>query len=146
VTAVGLLRLTTVDVEGGYWNTLFPAYLAFGVGISMSLVALQIAAFRGIDASVSGLAGGMLETAREVGGAIGVAVVATLAISRADAVLADGGTPGDAMAEGYQRASFVTALLSGAAAIVAGTLLRRAERAGAGPEHRDARQLESTDA
>ena len=146
VTAAGLLQLTRVSVDGSYWSTLFPAYLAFGVGISMSLVALQIAAFRGVETSVSGLAGGMLETAREVGGAIGVAVVATLAISRADAVRADGGAPGEAMAEGFQRAALVTALLSVAAAILAGTLLRRAERPGPGVEHSDVRQLEAADA
>jgi EmrB/QacA subfamily drug resistance transporter len=146
VTAAGLLRLTTVRADSDYWSALFPAYLAFGIGISLSLVALQIAAFRGIDSSISGLAGGMLETAREVGGAIGVAVVATVAISSADDVLARGGTPGEAMAEGYQRASLVTALLSLAAALVAGTLLRRAERPGPGDEHTDERQLEDADA
>ncbi|HEX6659087.1 MAG TPA: MFS transporter, partial [Ilumatobacter sp.] len=110
VMALGLLGLTTVSVDGGYWSQLFPAYLAFGIGMGLSMVSLQVAAFSGIDTSVSGLAGGLIETAREVGGAIGVAVVATLAIARADDVLASGGAPEVALTEGYQRASMISAL------------------------------------
>jgi EmrB/QacA subfamily drug resistance transporter len=128
VVAGGLLLTTTVSVGGGYWGQLFPAYLAFGIGLGLSAVSLQVAAFTGIDTSVSGLAGGLIETAREVGGAIGVAVVATLAIARTDDVLASGEPPTTALAEGYQRASLTAALLSVAAAVLAGLLLRRAER------------------
>jgi len=77
---------------------------------------------------VSGLAGGLIETSCEVGGAIGVAVVATLAISRVDDVIARGGVPVTALTEGYQRASLATALITFAAAGAAALLLRRAER------------------
>ena len=132
VMALGLLGLTTVSVDGGYWSQLFPAYLAFGIGMGLSMVSLQVAAFSGIDTSVSGLAGGLIETAREVGGAIGVAVVATLAIARADDVLASGADPEVALTEGYQRASIASVLLSVAAAVVAAIVLRRAERPSAG--------------
>jgi EmrB/QacA subfamily drug resistance transporter len=128
VMAIGLLRLTTVSVDDGYWSHLFPAYLAMGIGIGLSMVALQVAAFSGIDASVSGLAGGMIETSAEVGGAIGIAVVATLAIARTDDVLSSGADPTTALTEGYQRASLASALLSVGAAIIAAVVLRRAER------------------
>lgn len=129
VMAAGLLWLsTTASVDGAYWSQLFPAYLTMGIGMGLSVVSLQVAAFSGIDTSVSGLAGGLIETGREIGGAMGIALVATLAISRADDVLASGGAPGMALAEGYQRASLVTALLSVGAAIVAALVLRRAER------------------
>jgi len=129
VMAGGLLWLTTAaSVDGSYWSELFPAYLAMGIGMGLSVVSLQVAAFSGIATSVSGLAGGLIETGREIGGAIGITVVATLAIARADDVLASGAAPGVAMAEGYQRASLVTALLSVAAATVAALVLRRAER------------------
>jgi EmrB/QacA subfamily drug resistance transporter len=132
VMAAGLLRLATVSVDSGYWSHLFPAYLAFGMGMGLSMVALQVAAFSGIDSSVSGLAGGLIETSREIGGAIGVAVVATLAIARADDALASGAAPAAALTEGYQQASIASALLSVAAAILAALLLRRAERPSAG--------------
>jgi hypothetical protein len=83
---------------------------------------------------VSGLAGGMIETSREVGGALGVAVVATMAIGRADDVLAAlGGTRPDAQAvaltEAFARASLVAAIISIFAALAAGLVLRRAEQA-----------------
>jgi EmrB/QacA subfamily drug resistance transporter len=128
VMAVGLLRLVTVSVEDGYWSHLFPAYLAMGIGTGLSMVALQVAAFSGIDDSISGLAGGLIETSAEVGGAIGIAVVATLAIARTDDVLGTGADPTTALTEGYQQASLVSALLSVAAAIAAAVFLRRAER------------------
>jgi EmrB/QacA subfamily drug resistance transporter len=128
VVAVGLLRLITVTADDGYWSHLFPAYLAMGIGTGLSMVALQVAAFTGIEPSVSGLAGGMIETSAEVGGAVGVAVVATLAIARTDDVLAAGGSPPLALTEGYQRASLASSLLCLGAAVTAAVFLRRAER------------------
>ena len=133
VMALGLLRLISVSADGGYWSQLFPAYLAFGVGMGLSMVSLQIAAFSGIDTSISGLAGGLIETSREIGGAIGVAVVATLAIARVDDVLASGGSQRAASTEGYQRGSVVSVVLSAAAAVVSAVLLRRAENPSPGP-------------
>jgi EmrB/QacA subfamily drug resistance transporter len=128
----GLLLLTQTPTDAGYWAHLFPGFLTMGLGMGLSLVALQVAAFTGVGDAVSGLAGGMIETSREVGGAIGVAVVATLAIARADDVLAERGTDAAsaavALTEGYQRASLVAALLAIAAAVAAAGVLRRAER------------------
>jgi MFS family permease len=138
VMGVGLFSLTTVPVDAGYWSDLFPGFLALGVGMGLTVVGLQVAAFTGVPESVSGLAGGMIETSREVGGAVGVAVVSTLAIARVDRVLAGRGSDTAAAAvaatEGYQRAMLVAALLSFAAAVTAGVLLRRAERPVAAPE------------
>ena len=57
-------------------------------GIGLSNVAAQVAAFVGVEDEVAGVAGGMVETAREVGGALGTAIVASVAIARADDVLA----------------------------------------------------------
>ena len=73
-----------------------PASSGIGVGIGLSAVAVQVAAFTGVEPAVSGLAGGMLETAREVGGAVGVAAVATVAIARTEHVLAATGGPAGA--------------------------------------------------
>jgi EmrB/QacA subfamily drug resistance transporter len=128
VMGLALLRLTTVSVAADYWTELFPSYLGMGIGMGFSAVSLQVAAFSGIETSAGGLAGGLIETAREVGGAIGVAVVATLAIARVDDVLATGGAQAVAVTEGYQRASLVSAVCVLAAALAAGVLLRRAER------------------
>jgi MFS family permease len=138
VMGVGLFSLTTAPVDAAYWSDLFPGFLALGVGMGLTVVGLQVAAFTGVPESVSGLAGGMIETSREVGGAVGVAVVSTLAIARADRVLAGRGSDTAAAAvaatEGYQRAMLAAALLSFAAAVTAGVLLRRAERPVGAPE------------
>ena len=75
----GLLSLTRVPVDAAYWTDVFPGLLAFGLGLGFSIMAVQVAAFAGVDESTAGLAGGMIETSREIGGALGVAVVATIA-------------------------------------------------------------------
>lgn len=130
--AIGLLTLGRAPVDAAYWSDLFPGFLGFGLGLGFSIMAVQVAVFTGIDQSTAGFAGGMIETSREVGGALGIAVVATIAIARTEDVL-DGlaGGPGDtamALTEGFQRASLVAAGLSMAAALAAGFVLRRAER------------------
>jgi len=131
--ALGLVLLTRVPVDAAYWTDVFPAFFLLGVGIGFSGMAAQVAAFIGVEKSVAGLAGGMVETAREVGGALGTAVVATVAIARSDDVLAELGSDGAARAtaltEGFQRGSLVAAGFSVVAALAAGLLLRRAERA-----------------
>jgi EmrB/QacA subfamily drug resistance transporter len=133
LVAAGLLYLTQVPVDAAYWTDLFPGLLAFGLGLGFSIMAVQVAVFTGIDQSIAGLAGGMVETSREVGGALGIAVVATIAIAHADDVLRTlGDEPGaaaQAATEGFQRAALVAAAISVAAAVAAGVVLRRAERA-----------------
>lgn len=128
IVAAGLFRLGGIAAGDSYWSGLFPAYLALGLGIGLAVVAIQVAAFRGVPEHASGLAGGMIETSREVGGAVGVAVVATIAIARFDAATADGLGRVAALTEGYQRASVVAGVISLAAALAAGLLLRRTER------------------
>lgn len=124
--AGGLVLLSRVPSDADYWADVFPGFVALGVGVGFSAMAAQVAAFTGIHESVSGLAGGMVETAREIGGAVGTAVVATVAIARADQVL---GPPAVALTEGFQRGALVAAGFNVASALAAALLLRRAERA-----------------
>jgi hypothetical protein len=137
IMGVGLLYLVRTPSDAAYWADLFPGFLAFGVGMGFSVMAVQVAAFIGVEDSVSGLVGGVVETAREVGGALGTAIVATVAIARTEDVLGGLGSGGPAaralaLTEGFQQASLVTAGLSLASALVAGLLLRRAERSSPG--------------
>jgi EmrB/QacA subfamily drug resistance transporter len=133
--ALGLVLLARVPVDAAYWTDVFPAFLLLGIGIGFSGMAAQVAAFIGVEKAVAGLAGGMVETSREVGGALGTAIVATVALARADDVLAELGPGGmgraSALTEGFQRGSLVAAGFSVVAAVAAGLLLRRAERAAA---------------
>ncbi|MBF6469043.1 MFS transporter [Nocardia beijingensis] len=127
--AAGLLWLARVPVQADYWPDLFPAFLAVGVGVGLSLVSIQVAAFIGIPEQVSGLAGGMVETAREIGGALGTAVVAAVAIAVARGVSAI--PTAAALTEGFRRGSLVAAGFSLIAAVTAVTVVRRAERSAA---------------
>jgi EmrB/QacA subfamily drug resistance transporter len=124
--ATGLLLLARAPSDAAYWSDLFPGFVALGIGVGFSAMAAQVAAFTGIPESVSGLAGGMVETAREIGGALGTAVVATVAIARANEVV---GPPAVALTEGFQRGALVAAGFNIVSALVAGVVLRRAERA-----------------
>jgi MFS family permease len=124
--AAGLLLLSQAPSDAAYWSDLFPGFVALGTGVGFSAMAAQVAAFTGIPESVSGLAGGMVETAREIGGALGTAVVATVAIARANEVV---GPPAIALTEGFQRGALVAAGFNVVSALVAGVVLRRAERA-----------------
>ena len=126
--AAGLVLLAQVPSDAAYWPDLFPGFVALGIGVGFSAMAAQVAAFTGVPESVSGLAGGMVETAREIGGALGTAVVATVAIARANEVL---GPPAVALTEGFQRGALVAAGFNVVAAVGAGLLLRRAEQAAA---------------
>ena len=69
--AAGLLLLSQAPSDAAYWADLFPGFVALGIGVGFSAMAAQVAAFIGIEESVSGLAGGMVETAREIGGSAG---------------------------------------------------------------------------
>jgi EmrB/QacA subfamily drug resistance transporter len=133
-SAVGLLLLARVPADAGYWTDLFPGFVLVGGGIGLSLVAAQVAAFIGIPKAVSGLAGGMVETAREIGGALGTAIVASVAIAGAGHLLATGTPASTALTEGFRDGSVVAAGFNIASALVAVLVLRRAERA-TSPNH-----------
>jgi hypothetical protein len=128
IVGAGLLSLARTPSDASYWADLFPGFLAFGVGLGFSMIAVQVAAFVGVENSVAGLAGGMVETSREIGGALGVAIVATIAVARTNAVASSGAPPVDAMTEGFQRASLVGSALCLVAAVAAAVFLRPAER------------------
>jgi hypothetical protein len=134
IAVAGLLYLSRASVHAGYWRDLFPAFLASGIGIGLSGVAVQVAAFIGVKDKASGLAGGMVSTAQEVGAAVGLAIIATAALARSGEVTRAGSQPAVralAQTAGFQRGALVAAGFSIAAALVAGLMLRRAERAAA---------------
>ncbi|WP_173035465.1 MFS transporter [Phytohabitans flavus] len=118
-SAAGLLWLAQAPVDAGYWGGLFGGFLLTGAGLGLSQVGVQVAAFIGIPTEVSGLAGGMVETAREIGGALGTAVVASVAIS-----VAAGSGPA-ALTDGFRSGSYVAASFNIACTLAAALLLRQ---------------------
>jgi sugar phosphate permease len=82
LTTIGLLMLWRLPVHADYLTDVLPAFLIGGVGLGMAFVPIQVAAFAGVDKADAGLAAGLINTSQEAGGALGVAVAATIAFSR----------------------------------------------------------------
>jgi len=93
------LLLTQVSVTGSYWPELFFALLVFGAGLGSAFAASQIAALTGAAERESGLAAGLADSSFNIGSALGIAILSTVAVARA----APGAGP-PAMTEGFQAA------------------------------------------
>jgi EmrB/QacA subfamily drug resistance transporter len=118
---IGLAYLTGVSVGGSYIEDLFPAFIVIGVGLGFSFVPISIAALGGITDSEAGLASGLINTSQQVGGALGLAVLVTVATSHTDGLLANGTPRPAALTEGFSTAFWVAVAF--AAVSVLATLL-----------------------
>ena len=120
----GLVLLTGAPVGGDYVTDLLPAVVLLGVGAGLSFPALVTLAMSGATAEDSGLASGLVNTTQQVGGALGLAVLATLSASRSSHLLADGESAASALTGGYHLAFAIGAGLVVAAIVVAALVLR----------------------
>jgi EmrB/QacA subfamily drug resistance transporter len=120
------LLLTQVSVSGSYWRDIFLALLIFGAGLGAAFVASQIAALAGVADEESGLAAGLVDSSFNIGGALGIAVLSTVAVSRADDALAGAGREGElqALTEGFQAAFAVAVGIAALGALLALVLFR----------------------
>lgn len=82
MSTAGLILLARSPVHASYAVDILPAFLITGIGMGLAFVPLQIAAFTGVDEPNSGLAAGLINTSQEGGGALGIAIAATIAFSR----------------------------------------------------------------
>lgn len=109
--AAGLIWFGQVSVDGGYVSDILGPSLLAAVGLGFSFVPVTIAAVAGVPGREAGLASGLINTSQQVGGALGLAVLATIANSRTGHVMSAGhGNPADlpnALTEGFQ-AAFLT--------------------------------------
>jgi EmrB/QacA subfamily drug resistance transporter len=125
---VGLGWLTRVPVDASYAVDLLPAMVLLGIGAGLSFPALSTLAMSGATQSDAGLASGLLNTTVQVGGAVGLAVLATLSTEHTAGRLADGESTASALTSGYQLAFTVSAVLLVVAVVVAATVLQPAEK------------------
>jgi len=127
LAAAGLLLLSRLPVHAGYAGHVLPAFVMVGIGLGMSFVPLQIAAATGVTGSQAGLAAGLINTSQETGGALGVAIVSTIAFTRIDHLMAVAGrspaTQIAAQASGYHHAFFVGACFAGASLVLIAAFL-----------------------
>jgi EmrB/QacA subfamily drug resistance transporter len=120
----GLLLLARTPVDASYAIDLLPAMVLIGLGAGLGFPSLMTLAMSGATASDSGLASGLVNTSVQVGGAIGLAVLATFATERTDALLADGESAASALNSGYHLAYLIGAGLVLVAIAVAVSVLR----------------------
>jgi EmrB/QacA subfamily drug resistance transporter len=131
LTAIGLVWFSQVEVGGTYLgDILFPSLIA-AVGLGFAFVPMTIAAVSGVAAHETGLASGLINTSQQVGGALGLAVLASIANSRTDDLMAEAGGAAaalpNALTEGFQIAFIVGAGFAVLGAILAATLISSRE-------------------
>ena len=124
LTLAGLALLIRVPVAGHYLVDVMPAMLLMGVGIGLSFPPLMTLAMADVAPADSGLASGLVNTSAQVGGALGLAVLATLASSRTEHLLAQGASSTAALTGGYQLAFGISAALVAAALALGAAALR----------------------
>jgi EmrB/QacA subfamily drug resistance transporter len=122
--ASGLVLFSRVPLDGDYFVDVFPAMVLFGLGAGLSFPSLMTLAMSGATQSDSGLASGLVNTSLQVGAALGLAVLATLATSRTEHLLSAGDPTDSALIGGYHLAFVIAAGLVVAAIGVALTVLR----------------------
>ena len=105
-----------------------PPLLVTGLGLGSAFVALSIGALEGVAERDAGLASGLVNTTQQVGGALGVAVLSTLAISRSDELIAGGTAVPVAFTEGFQIALYAAAAFAAAGALAVLALVRRSRQ------------------
>jgi MFS family permease len=129
-----MLLFARAPVDGHYWVDLFPLMIVFSIGAGVGFPALMMLAMSGATPSDAGLASGLVNTTGQVGGAIGLAVLATLSAERTQSLLADGEGALEALNGGFHLAFLIGAALAVTAILAAFTVLRD-ERPAYGTEH-----------
>jgi EmrB/QacA subfamily drug resistance transporter len=140
LAAGGLFLMTRLSVGGDYLTELLPAVVLLAAGMGLVFVPVTVLGTSGLDAADQGLASGLFNTSQQFGGALGLAVLATLATSRTDSRLGEAGaSPSelarlDALVSGYHVAFLAGGVLMLLAAVVTAVLVRGRDVEGLDPE------------
>jgi EmrB/QacA subfamily drug resistance transporter len=129
LSALGLALLARAPVDGSFAADVLPSMILLGFGAGISFNPLLLAAMSDVSPTESGLASGVVNTSFMMGGALGLAVLASLAASRTDGLLGSGEEPLVALTGGYHAAFVAGALFAAAAAALAAALLRAGAQA-----------------
>src|SRR4029450_13000979 len=123
----GSLLLTQVSVGGSYFGDIFFGLVVFGPGVGLAFVTATVTALARVPEHQSGLASGLSNTALQIGAALGVAIVSTVAVSRSEDYLAanKGASPLVVLNEGFQSAFLACVVLAGIGLALALLLLGR---------------------
>jgi len=122
---VALLLFARTPVDGNYLTDLLPPFLLIGAGVGTSFPAIMTLAMSGATPQDSGLASGLVNTSMQVGGAVGLAILATLSTERTDGLLDEGVAEAAALNSGYHLAYLIGAGLAAIAVLIAIFVLRQ---------------------
>jgi EmrB/QacA subfamily drug resistance transporter len=125
LVATGLLLFVRAPVHASYVTDVLPTLVLLGAGVGISFAALMTLAMSGAGPSDAGLASGLVNTTAQVGGALGLAVLSTLAATRTHHLIADGVSDASALTSGYHLAYLIAGVLIIAALLVAMAVLVR---------------------
>ncbi len=142
LAGIGLLLFARAPVDGNFVVDVLPSMILLGLGAGMAFNPVLLAAMSDVEPTEAGLASGVVNTSFMMGGALGLAVLASLAASRTDTLLADGASELAALTGGYHAAFLVGAIFAFAAAAIGGLLLRQGAYAAAHPEAEPERKPE----
>jgi EmrB/QacA subfamily drug resistance transporter len=121
--AAGLALFARVPVDAGYTVDILPVMALLGLGAGLSFPSLMTLAMSGVARNESGLASGLVNTTLQIGGALGLAVLATLSTTRSDTLLSSGESAASALTSGYHLAFVIGAALVAAAIGIAVSVL-----------------------
>jgi EmrB/QacA subfamily drug resistance transporter len=121
----GVVYFTQVSVGGSYLADLLPGFLLIGLGLGFSFVPISIAALAGVRPAEAGLASGLINTSQQIGGALGLAALSTIASSRTDEAIASGVPVPNALVDGFTAAFLTGVGLAGLGIVVALVFIRR---------------------
>src|SRR6476619_2970067 len=124
---LGLAYFTQVSVGGSYLGDLLPGFLLVGVGLGFSFVPISIAALAGVRPAEAGLASGLFNTTQQIGGALGIAVLSTIATTRTTDAVASGSTKASALVTGFHGAFLAGVIIAAVGIVATLTLIRRDE-------------------
>jgi hypothetical protein len=119
-----MLLFARTPVDGSYLTDVLPAMILVGAGAGLGFPGLMTFAMMGVEPQDAGLASGLVNTSVQVGGAIGLAVLATLATEHTGSLVAQGASQAAALNSGFHLAYLIGAGVLGAAVIVALAALR----------------------
>jgi hypothetical protein len=123
----GMLWYTQIPVHASYASDLLPGYLLVGFALPFTFIPVSIAALAGVERHEAGLASGLINTAQQIGGAIGVAVTSSISISHFNNLVKSGTPVPQAFTSGTQWAFWLTAGVAVAGLIATLTLIRTDE-------------------
>ncbi|HZQ82036.1 MAG TPA: MFS transporter [Gaiellaceae bacterium] len=127
LSTAALVLYAQLPVHGHYFANLFPAFILSGLGLALAFVPMSIGALTGVTQTDAGVASGLINTSQQIGGAIGVAIVTTIATTvTSHYVSAHPGTntfSGAALTHGFEIAFYVLAAIAGAGAVLAAVML-----------------------